>query len=629
MIKKERANQVKRILSFLLAVCLAAGLCLGGAGAADSQRQSDVAAALAALDIMTGDSTGDLNLSRTLTRAEFAKMAVMATADGRSAGATTVVSPYYDVPASHWAASYVAAARDLGLVKGYLDGLFHPDAPIRLEEAVTVLLRMLGYADGDIVGAYPAGQLSLYTSLGLDKDMTARQGQSLTRQDAQTLFYNLLTSKNKAGSAYLTTLGYTLTAAGEVDLVALVNGVMDGPVVAGADYRAQLSFTPNSRTVYYRNGKSAAPSAIAAYDIVYWSKSMNTVWAYSEKVTGTITAVAPTPSSPTSVTVAGVTYSIESASAALALSNLGSYHTGDLVTLLLGRNQGVAGVTAPGRSQSTLYGVVTATTTAPYQDAAGKTYTARTLHITATDGNDYAFPTQQTIADNALVRVTAESGSVVITQLSPSSLSGRVSAGATALGSYTLAADVEILDTADDGALRIYPARLAGASLSSGDVRYYVLNASGQIAKLILKDFTGDVHQYGVLTKVTDLSGAMNIMVNYEYDVGGTAGTYASSGRKFSAAAEGPVRFRWKDGALEGIDPLTRVELSSVSGLTAAAGNQEYTLAENAAVYIYRDNRYYYAALSQVTGGGYSLTGWYDAPDADGGRIRVIVARAK
>ena len=61
----------------------------------------------------------------------------------------------------------------------------------------------------------------------------------------------------------------------------------------------------------------------------------------------------------------------------------------------------------------------------------------------------------------------------------------------------------------------------------------------------------------------------------------------------------------------------------------ATAGNRDYTIADGAAVYVLRDKTYYLTDLSRVSGGGYTLTGWQDKAETDGGLIRVIVAKAK
>ena len=53
-------------------------------------------------------------------------------------------------------------------------------------------------------------------------------------------------------------------------------------------------------------------------------------------VTGTLESVAPNAASPSSVTVDGASYELGTASASLAVSQLGSFSVGDSVALLLG-----------------------------------------------------------------------------------------------------------------------------------------------------------------------------------------------------------------------------------------------------------------------------------------------------
>ena len=72
-------------------------------------------------------------------------------------------------------------------------------------------------------------------------------------------------------------------------------------------------------------------------------------------------------------------------------------------------------------------------------------------------------------------------------------VAGKVNADATALGSYALADDVQILDTTAEGvAGTVRPSRLAGTDLNLLNVRYYTLNEKGEIDRLILNDVTGD-----------------------------------------------------------------------------------------------------------------------------------------
>ena len=130
----------KRVLSALLAAALTLSL---ASPALAAPTQAEAAQVLSALDIMTGDGAGNLNLSAPVTRAEFVKM--LMAASPISVGDVTYVSPYPDVPASHWAAPYVEAAVAAGYVTGYLDGTFRPGNTITLAEGVTMALRLLGY----------------------------------------------------------------------------------------------------------------------------------------------------------------------------------------------------------------------------------------------------------------------------------------------------------------------------------------------------------------------------------------------------------------------------------------------------------------------------------------------------
>ena len=184
-------------------------------------------------------------------------------------------SPYPDVPRSHWASGYVEAAVTRGLISGFSDGTFRPNQEIKLAEAVSMVLALLGYGPEDFSGAFPTGQLAMYHSLKLDRGVTALQASSpLTRQDGVYLFYNLLSAKTKEGAPYIQQLGHSLDPSGKPDVVALINGQMEGPVVVqGYGWQSSLGFTPGK---VYRNGSAATLSNIQDYDVVYWNAAMNT-----------------------------------------------------------------------------------------------------------------------------------------------------------------------------------------------------------------------------------------------------------------------------------------------------------------------------------------------------------------
>ena len=621
----------KRMLAGVIAVVLTVGLLPAAMAAAPAD--GEAAQVLSALNIMVGDQNGELHLERTVTRAEFTRMVIAASPWRDSAGDAASVAPYPDVPRTHWAAPYIQAAVSGEYISGYLDGTFRPDNTITLAEGVTMVLRLLGYQPSDFTGAYPAGQMAAYRNLELDEGVTAAQNDAMTRRDALYLFYNLMTTKNKTGVYHLNTLEPTLNLVGmdgTLDRVALVNSAMEGPVVAEGSWQGKVPFDLSSAAVY-RDGKSAPAQAIQALDVVYWSKPMRSVWAYSRRATGTLEQVSPSASAPASVTVAGRTYAIESGDAAYALSDLGEFRVGDSVTLLLGRGGGVAAVRSAGEALegSTVYGMVTSVQNTGYTDNRGDTYTSRSVTVYTTSGAVNTYPTDESyFKAGDLVRITTEGGAIQVKRLSASTLSGKVSADGTKLGSYVLADDVEILDTYEDtAAVRVYPSRLAGVRLTESMVRFYATNAQGEIQRLILKDATGDLHTYGVLTIVTEISAGMTTMSSYVADIGGQAVPMGSQTTVFGVK-KGPCQIKGSLQAPDRISNLTEVKLDSVTGNTAlSSANRSYPVSERAAVYEVRDGKYYLSSLTRVSGGDYTLAGYYDKEPEQGGQIRVIVAR--
>ena len=624
----------QRLLSGLLCAVLVLGLLPGLAPAAQAAApaEEDAAQVLAALDIMVGDTSGSLNLDASVTRAEFTKMAVAASTSRDAVGDTVAVKPYPDVPQTHWAAPYIKAAVDLGLVQGDLHGNFNPGRTITLAEGVTIVLRLLGYEDADFTGVWPSGQMAQYRALDLDEGVTAGQDSAMKRRDALYLFYNLMITKNKEGTYYLNVLEPTLNlvnTAGELDRVALINSAMEGPVVASSGWQSQVGFDTASATVY-RNGGESTLSAVQNQDVVYWSESMHTIWAYSNKVTGIYESAAPSASNPTSVTVAGKSYDIETTEAAYQLSDLGGYQVGDSVTLLLGRNGGVAAVGEASLAQDLVYGVVLSVENTTYEDSDGNSYNTRTATIFGTDGNTYRYPVEsRSLEAGALVRVTNSEDGVEIRGLSSTKLTGRVSSDGKTLGRYTLASDVQIIDTYETCTpIQVYPSRLAGANLTGSTIRFYALNAQGEISHMILEDATGDLHQYGIITGVSEVSAGLVTNSAYTYDVGGVKQVFTSDTTIYNLKSD-PCQVKMEsDTTVERLYNLTEVEVDNINGNTIVdAQNHSYTLSDNVAVYVYENNEYQLTSLERVSGGDYRLTAWYDKPENEGGRIRVILAR--
>ena len=618
-----------RVSAALTAACIALSLVLPARAAAPAP-EAEASQVVRALGIMVGDARGDLNLSSPVTRAEFITMAVKASPGGDRVGRASV-SPYPDVSRNHWASGYVEAGVAAGLISGYSDGTFRPDNRISLAEGATIALALLGYGPADFSGAYPTGQLAMYRSLGLDRGVTAAGASDrLTRRDAMYLFYNLMTAPSGEGRPYLEKLGYSLNAAGELDLVDLVNRSMEGPEVVREGWQAHIPFDVQNAAVRLA-GKTAAISDIREGDVVYWNRGLNTLWIYRDRVVGSIQALEPSSSAPTAVTVAGRTCPIETASAAYALSDLGRYGLGDRVTLLLGRDGGVAAVEEGAISEGDgPVGLITGIGTGTYSDGRGGSYMARTALLLATDGRTYRYQVPDGLKEGDLVRVTlSASGETDLKKVRSDAVSGKVNGDGTKVGSLDLARDAEILDVSGSRGVRVPAGRLAGITLSASTVRYCSTNSAGEIERLILNDVTGDIHSYGILTELTAVSAnEFTSYYTYELNVGGAAITVPSTTTRFPVE-EGPVQIKGDPAAPEKLYSLTAMKNGEIAGGRFTAGNTSCTLSDSVVAYEHRNGTYYLSSLSRVKEGGFTLTGWYDKTEANGGRIRVIVAREK
>jgi uncharacterized repeat protein (TIGR02543 family) len=90
------------------------------------------------MGVVKGYPDGTFAPEKPMTRAEFATMLARFYDSGQDSAAT---HPFSDV-SEHWAEREIARAYALGLISGYPDGTFRPDANITRAEAVTLINRI-------------------------------------------------------------------------------------------------------------------------------------------------------------------------------------------------------------------------------------------------------------------------------------------------------------------------------------------------------------------------------------------------------------------------------------------------------------------------------------------------------
>lgn len=474
---------------------------------------------------MESGQTAALNAA--VTRGAFARMLVAYSTYRESVSSQgTVGTLFTDLPGSSPWAPYVRIAVQNGWMNGYTDGSFRPDNTVTLEEASTAILKLMGYKMTDLSGSFPNAQLNKASELGLRSQIDRKQGEPLNYEECSLMLYNALTANSASGSAYGTSLGFTV-ANGQVDTSSVLMTSLKGPFVA--DETTQLTFTPVS---VYRNDKASDSAELNKYDVYYYSESLRTLWVYTRRAAGRITAVSPSASAPTAVTVAGSTYTLGTSAVASQVSSLNGGGVGQVVTLLLGMNNEAAGIVTGEEADAVFYGVVQSAARSLVEENGADVL--QKVSVLCTDGITRAvnvdkslnFPTGWLVE----IRVSPEGESVE--HISDRTVSGTINANATALGSAALADDVEILDTTSEGvAGTVRPSRLSGVTLSDFDVRYYTTNSAGQIDRLILNDVTGDLWNYGVLDDIR------NLALNYNDLKDLVTGSSSSSGSGSSSSA--------------------------------------------------------------------------------------------
>lgn len=163
------------------------------------------------LGILSGYSDGSFGGDRTITRAEFTKVIVCMMDKEKDALGRTAFSAFSDVASDFWATPYINYAVSEDILSGYSDGRFCPDKTISYAEALTVLLRTLGYTEAEVGYFWPNNYINGAAGLGITGDISWEKDAPITRSLAATLVDRAMFTRpaNKPDSdTYLEICGY-------------------------------------------------------------------------------------------------------------------------------------------------------------------------------------------------------------------------------------------------------------------------------------------------------------------------------------------------------------------------------------------------------------------------------------
>ena len=529
----------KRILTWLLAVGMLASLLTVPAGAANATRFSDVAdnytataiETLRLMGVLDGYSDGTFRPNAALTRAQFCKMAVYAMDGSSELGRYSTVTIFPDVKPSFWASSYINMAAKKGVIAGFADGKFKPNQTVTAGQAVTILMRGLGYKDENMGGVWPQGYMAEAKTCGLLKSTGITSAYSaLTRGQAAKLFLNLFEAKRGTGEGAVVLFNYTLgedevyltnldagkgtitvsgtskpyTMAHPVTSTSLIgskgkvvlnsageiltflpvtggSGISNAAVIIGANGSALGldSLTGGSGYTIYKNGSPASAADLKKYDVATYSAATNSVVVCDTKVSVYYEDCTPSPSNPTTITVLEGT---ELNVLPTAVESLSQFKPGQQMILLLTADGQVAGAVAPNTSgaRSNALAVV---------DASGgmQLICGNTLVKINGSGSGY---------ENSVVSVTSiKSGGKAA--LSLRAVSGKVSGDldvqAGTLGGKKLAANAMIFD----GGKQVALAELSKSGVRASQISYARTNWAGEVDLIVLNNSQSDREIYG------------------------------------------------------------------------------------------------------------------------------------
>ncbi len=152
---------------------------------------------LSGLGVVKGDDEGNFNPTNDIKRSEMVALICRAKGEEAIAQAAGGAS-FADVAADHWAAGYIAWGVASDIIKGVGDNKFDPDASVKFQDAVVMILRALGYeriAQRAENGGYPTGYLKVAGQKGvLANASTFDGGKAATREIVAQVIYNAMTT---------------------------------------------------------------------------------------------------------------------------------------------------------------------------------------------------------------------------------------------------------------------------------------------------------------------------------------------------------------------------------------------------------------------------------------------------
>jgi hypothetical protein len=213
---------------------------------------------LSAYGIINGYPDGTFRPDQPITRGEVSKIATYMLGYGDFA--KNMESNYTDME-GHWATRYVDIANAFDIVQGYLNGTFGPDNNITYSEAVTMVVRTLGYTDASLPGSWPYDYYIKAGDLGIAEDIPISAGDA-TRGDMALMVYRTIFQQKGSvnnntglwegkGTTLLSNLGYAKRVQITKDIIS--EATLYPQLSSFLYYGGDLYYNKDNQIVYFKN----------------------------------------------------------------------------------------------------------------------------------------------------------------------------------------------------------------------------------------------------------------------------------------------------------------------------------------------------------------------------------------
>ncbi|MBO5506010.1 MAG: S-layer homology domain-containing protein [Clostridia bacterium] len=505
---------MKRILSLFLAFAMifSSAFAMSFTDVPRSASYADAVENLTNLGIVSGYN-GEFNPSGKLSRAEIAKIVVKAGGFSSYVADNSGIIMFDDVKLGEWYTGYVNTVARQRILIGYPDGKFMPDKSLTYAEATTIILRLLGYTPEVLGDNWPYAYMIKAKDLGITGSLSFGDNDYITRADFAVIMDKALKCNKYNSDKKL------------MDNVSALD--LSDPVVVSGSVSASLSklgVSDFSSVRVIKDGYMSEVSAIELDDVIYLCEDNDTVYVYSDKVSGIYEEAYPSKLNPVTVTISGKTFEIETSTAEGKLGERdNSYRINSRVTVLLGKDGKIVDVLGTKEGTSSTYGVILSVGVETKEDIKNENQQDRVVTVMTGDGAEVSYKTLKDYSDMIGYpgEISFDDQGYMTFKYKPNTVkvSGKIDGKNNKIGTRKLTENAKIIEMlyvpdTNTGVATAHLIELEDIKIDELSDRNVILavesGSFNDISLLIVENVTDEKFDYGIISSNNNILGMGN-----------------------------------------------------------------------------------------------------------------------